>query len=70
MSVRISQIAAVLADLTYPAAKWQVLAEADYYGANFEVRALLWALPLGRYDSFDTVRAALLGQSGTPPEIP
>lgn len=70
MSVRIAQIAAVLADLAYPAAKWQVLAEADYYGANVEVRALLWALPSGSYDSFDTIRTALLGQPNTHSDSP
>jgi hypothetical protein len=44
MKIRDSQIAAVLQDLKYPAAKRQILAEADPYGTNGPIKALLWAL--------------------------
>jgi anti-sigma B factor antagonist len=70
VAVRMSQVAAVLADLVYPAAKWQVLAEADHYGGNIDVRSLLWALPAGSYESLETIRAALLGPPNPPSESP
>jgi hypothetical protein len=56
-ALRISQ---VLAGLRYPAAKWQVLAEADHYGADVASRAQLWTLPAGTYADLSGV----LGQLG------
>lgn len=57
--VRTSQIAAVLEGLTYPAAKWQIVAEADYFGTNGPIRALLWAIPAGQYESFEDISIAI-----------
>jgi hypothetical protein len=59
MKIRDSQIAAVLQDLKYPAAKRQILAEADPYGTNGPIKALLWALPAHQYDSYDDIRAVV-----------
>jgi hypothetical protein len=53
---RISQ---VLAELRYPAAKWQVLAEADHYGADSTSRAQLWTLQPGVYPNLHSVLVAL-----------
>ena len=60
MTVEISQVAAVLGELRYPAAKWQILVEADHYGTNGPTKAALWALPVAQYHSFDDIRAALI----------
>ena len=63
---RISQ---VLAGLRYPAARWQVLAEADHYGADSASRAQLWALPTGVYDDLSSVlvELGLLARNGQRP---
>jgi hypothetical protein len=63
---RISQ---VLAGLRYPAARWQVLAEADHYGADSASRAQLWALPPGVYDDLSSVlvELGLLARNGRRP---
>jgi hypothetical protein len=63
---RISQ---VLAGLRYPAARWQVLAEADHYGADSASRAQLWALPTGVYDDLTSVLVGLglLDRNGQRP---
>jgi hypothetical protein len=65
-AVRISQ---VLAELDYPAAKWEVLAEADHYGADMASRAQLWALPAGTYPDLTSVLVGL-GLVGAPPPGP
>jgi hypothetical protein len=63
---RISQ---VLANLRYPAARWQVLAEADHYGADSTSRAQLWTLPTGVYDDLSDVlvELGLLARTGPRP---
>jgi hypothetical protein len=53
------RIAQVLAGLAYPAAKWQILAEADHYGADSASRAQLWSLPARIYPGLGDVLAAL-----------
>jgi len=52
-------ITQVLAGLEYPAAKWQVLAEADHYGADSASRAQLWTLRPGTYRDLRSVLAEL-----------
>ena len=54
-----ARIAAVLAGVAYPARTWQLLAEADYYGADTHTHAELRRLPVGSYESLDAVLAAL-----------
>lgn len=49
----------VLAGLTYPAAKWQLVAHADHYGADAVSRAQLWSLPPGTYGDLAAVCQAL-----------
>jgi hypothetical protein len=67
MMLRISQVAKVLAGLSYPAAKWQIIAQADHYGPPQPIRAALWALPAERrYESFQDIREALLRRLDTP----
>jgi len=61
----VQRISDVLADLCYPAQKWQVLAEADHYGADSASRSQLWALPAGTYPDLDSVLEEL-GLTGPP----
>lgn len=49
----------VLAGLTYPAAKWQLVIHAEDYGADAATRSELWTLPAGTYDSLREVLLAL-----------
>jgi hypothetical protein len=53
------RIAQVLAGLHYPAARWQVLAEADHYGADAGSRAQLHALPPAIYRDLGDVLVRL-----------
>jgi hypothetical protein len=53
---RVSQ---VLAGMDYPAAKWQLLMQAEEYGADASTRAELWSLPTGQYADLDAVLSAL-----------
>ena len=53
------RVAAVLAGVAYPARTWQLLAQADYYGADTHTHAELRCLPVGSYESLDAVLAAL-----------
>jgi hypothetical protein len=55
----VQRIAQVLAGLAYPAAKWQVLAEADHYGADSASRRQLWTLPAGSYRNLAAVLVEL-----------
>jgi hypothetical protein len=61
---RVSQ---VLAGMAYPAAKWQLIMQAEEYGADAPTRAELWALPTGSYPDLPAVLAAL-GFEGAPVE--
>jgi hypothetical protein len=59
---RISQ---VLAGITFPAAKWQLIMHAEDYGADAATRAELWSLPAMTYADLPDVLAAL-GLVGAP----
>ncbi|GAA2852827.1 hypothetical protein GCM10010472_07530 [Pseudonocardia halophobica] len=55
----LARIGQVLAGLTYPAAKWQIIAHADHYGADSVTTAQLWSLPIGTYPDLAAVGVAL-----------
>ena len=55
----VARIGHVLAGLTYPAAKWQIVAQADAYGADAVTTAQLWSLPTGTYRDLAAVCLAL-----------
>jgi hypothetical protein len=53
------QVAAALAGVVYPARRWQLLAQADHYGADVHTRAELSRLPEGLYPDLATVIATI-----------
>lgn len=55
----LERIRCVLADLSFPAAKWQVITHAEAYGADSTTRSDLWSLPVGSYPDLPAVLAAL-----------
>lgn len=66
-------LAQVLAGLTFPAHRWQVLAHVDHYGPDPGTRHLFWKLPERTYVSIGAVLAALgamdePGESGGTPD--
>jgi hypothetical protein len=50
-----TRIADVLAGVPYPARSWQLLAQADYYGADRHTRTELSRLPIGTYRDLNAV---------------
>jgi hypothetical protein len=54
-----TRLADVLAGVPYPASTWQLLAQADYYGADRHTRTELSRLPIGTYRDLNAVVAAL-----------
>ncbi|ALE81338.1 hypothetical protein WY02_26505 [Pseudonocardia sp. AL041005-10] len=57
--VLLRSVGPVLAGLAFPAQRWQVLAEADAWGAPGVLRRLLAELPSGRYADLDSVVRAV-----------
>lgn len=57
------RIAAAVVGVRYPARKWELLAWADYNGADTEMRRALWALPGGVYRSLAEVAEAVVSTS-------
>ena len=55
----VERLSQVLADATFPAAKWQLLMHAEQYGADSATRTDLWALPAGDYPTLTDVLVAL-----------
>ena len=49
----------VLAGLSFPAQRWQVIAEAEHYGADARTRRELRTLPDARFDSYASLLWAL-----------
>ena len=49
----------VLRGLTYPAERWQVITQAELYGADIETTSRLHDLPMRRYRSTSDVTKAL-----------
>jgi hypothetical protein len=62
-----ARFAAVLAGVAYPARTWQLLAQADHYGADAQTRAALDRLPVGTYANLDAVLAMLWQARNTRP---
>jgi hypothetical protein len=55
----VERVSQVLAGMTFPAAKWQLVMQAEAYGADAESRAELWALPTGIYPDLRSVLDAV-----------
>ncbi|MFR9803995.1 hypothetical protein ACL02T_17095 [Pseudonocardia sp. RS010] len=55
----LARLGHVLAGLSYPAAKWQIIAHADHYGADSVSAAQLWSLPVGTYPDLTAIGVAL-----------
>jgi hypothetical protein len=56
----------VLYGLRFPAAKWQILTQADLYGADSRTRQRLFTLPLRMYRDCTDVVAWLPSRDGSP----
>jgi hypothetical protein len=52
----------VLHGLTYPAERWQIITQAELYGADADTRTRLQSLPSRRYRSSTDVTAELDGE--------
>lgn len=57
-------LARVLADLRWPACRWQVLTEAEAWGVSGVIRNQLTPLPDGRYASIEAVVEMLSAAAG------
>lgn len=55
----VQRISQVLDGVEFPAAKWQLVMQAEEYGADSATRAELWALPAGNYADLTAVLASL-----------
>ncbi|GAA4684147.1 hypothetical protein GCM10023215_18560 [Pseudonocardia yuanmonensis] len=55
----LARLGHVLAGLSYPAAKWQIIAHADHYGADSVSAGQLWSLPVGTYPDLVSIGVAL-----------
>jgi hypothetical protein len=53
------RLSSVLAGMSYPARTWQLLAEADSYGADAQTREALSRLPVATYADLSAVMAEL-----------
>ncbi|MHA6796331.1 DUF2795 domain-containing protein [Pseudonocardia bannensis] len=53
------RIGQVLAAAEFPAAKWQLIAHAEHYGADACTRAELWSLPVATYPDLTAVLMVL-----------
>ena len=65
----IARVRHVLADVPFPAAKWQLIIHAEDYGADSGTRADLWGLPARSYADLNAVLGAL-GLLAPPPGRP
>jgi hypothetical protein len=65
-----TRIADVLAGVPYPARTWQLLAQADHYGADRHTHIELSRLPQGTYRDLDTVLDALRNVYSLRPRTP
>jgi len=61
MSVGETVVRQVLHGLCYPAEKWQIVTQADLYGADSATRAALQGLPARVYGSPTDIVLALTG---------
>ena len=58
MDERLRRLRAVLASQTFPAERWELLAAAEFYGADARTRAELRGIPAGRYPTIAHVAEA------------
>ncbi|MCW0212095.1 MAG: DUF2795 domain-containing protein [Pseudonocardia sp.] len=72
-----TRIGQVLSGVAYPAAKWQLLAHADHYGADSVTRTELWALPARVYPDLVSVLTTIgvlappaRSRPAPPPPVP
>jgi hypothetical protein len=56
------RLATVLAGLSFPASTWQLVVQADYYGADWITRAELGRLRAGEYPNLPAVLSAIQAQ--------
>jgi hypothetical protein len=54
----------VLRGLSYPAERWQIITQAELFGADVATRSRLHDLPKRRYRSSTDVTSALDGDTG------
>lgn len=55
----IERVSQVLADMEWPAAKWQLISYVEEYGADAATRAQLWAVPPGTYPTLSRLLATM-----------
>jgi hypothetical protein len=55
----VTRIGQVLDGVEFPAAKWQLIAHADHYGADAVTRTELWSMPVGVYPDLVSVLTAI-----------
>lgn len=65
-----SLLALVLAELPFPARRWQLITVADLYGVDAGTRTLLYSLPARPYRDLADVIAAVAGDQDSPPALP
>lgn len=53
------RICQVLGGASFPAARWELMAHAEHYGADSATRRDLWRLPAAVYDDLAAVLAAM-----------
>ncbi|MDT7564054.1 MAG: hypothetical protein QOG76_2678 [Pseudonocardiales bacterium] len=56
------RLAMVLAGLPFPARAWQLVVQAEYYGADWITRAELGRLPAGEFPNLPAVLSAIQAQ--------
>lgn len=66
----LQMLAAVLADLTYPAQTWQIFVVAEYYGADAGTVTSLRRLPPVSYPSLAHIAHAYIHATGPRPVTP
>jgi hypothetical protein len=64
----VERLSQILTGTPYPAAKWQLIMQAEEYGADVATRAQLWALPSGTYRDLPAVLAALAAFGDAQPD--
>jgi hypothetical protein len=64
VSADVLRLSGVLADMRFPAMAWQLIAHAEYRGADWRSRAELRSLPAGTYRSLAAVLDAVASARG------
>ncbi|MHA6629605.1 DUF2795 domain-containing protein [Pseudonocardia sichuanensis] len=64
----VERLSQVLTGTRYPAAKWQLIMQAEEYGADVATRAQLWALPSGTYRDLRAVLVAMAAFGEAQPD--